>query len=285
MASRAALMIAPQVIHESAARGELVYPGAAWLPIPEQQTQPRIIVSQLIFHSMAGPRLTSLEALRAYMGRDDVHVECTAMSDMDGRMAQLVEANVRADCNYKANVRAISVETQDEGSPTLASTPWTAIQLEQHAGFAAWCHLRFSVPLRFPPTWDSPGVGYHRLYAEWSNVTGKSCPGDTRIGQMPALLARAREIAAWTPAPVPDPEDEDDMQTIITRWGTEPYLIEVGAPKPGEVRRPWRGIPDEQALALIAAGVARDCRTTTMPVSLRETMVEVPQNAKWCRVG
>jgi hypothetical protein len=206
-------MVTPQVIHDSAARGELVYPGAAWLPIPEQQTQPRIIVSQLIFHSMAGPRLTSLEALRAYMGRDDVHVECTAMSDMDGRMAQLVEANVRADCNYKANVRAISVETQDEGSPTLASTPWTPIQLEQHAGFAAWCHLRFSVPLRFPPTWDSPGVGYHRLYAEWSNVTGKSCPGDTRIGQMPALLARAREIAAWTPAPVPDPED--DMAKLI----------------------------------------------------------------------
>jgi hypothetical protein len=145
-------MIAPQVIHESAVRGDLVYPGAAWLPIPEQQTQPRIIVSQLIFHSMAGPRLTSLEALRAYMGRDDVHVECTAMSDMDGRMAQLVEANVR-------------------------------------------------------------GVGYHRLYAEWSNVTGKSCPGDTRIGQMPALLARAREIAAWTPAPVPDPED--DMAKLI----------------------------------------------------------------------
>jgi hypothetical protein len=209
-------MVTPQVIHESAARGELVYPGAAWLPIPEQQTQPRIIVSQLIFHSMAGPRLTSLEALRAYMGRDDVHVECTAMSDMDGRMAQLVEANVRADCNYKANVRAISVETQDEGSPTLASTPWTPIQLEQHAGFAAWCHLRFSVPLRFPPTWDSPGVGYHRLYAEWSNVTGKTCPGDTRISQMPALLARAREIAAWSP-PTPDPDPEDDMEP--------PYVI------------------------------------------------------------
>jgi hypothetical protein len=94
-----------------------------------------------------------------------------------------------------------------------------------------------------------------------------------------------KDVATLTTPPIPDPEDEDDMQTIITRWGTEPYLIEVGHPKPGEVRRPWRGIPDEQAAALIAAGVARDCRDTTMPVSLRVTAVEVPQPATWYRVG
>lgn len=189
-------MIDPAVLSRSAAAGDLVYPYAEYLPIKEAATQAKITPRLLIFHSMAGPQMTSLDALWRYVNRDDVHTEPTFILDMAGRMAQLVPADVRADCNAQANGFAGSVETQDEGSPTLPSTSWTQPQVEQLAGLAAWYYLRFAVPLDFPSAWDGAGVGFHSLYPQWSIYVGKTCPGAARIAQMRDVLARARVLAA-----------------------------------------------------------------------------------------
>jgi hypothetical protein len=211
------VLIDPQVIHDAAARGDRIYPYAAWMPIPEALVQARITVRSGIFHSMAGPRLTSIEDLRAYMARDDIHIESTFILDFDGRMAQVCYFDQRADCNYRANAFAFSVETQDEGSATLATTPWSPAQVDQLAGLAAFAHLRDGVPLELPPRWDSGGIGYHRLHPEWSVYQGKSCPGDTRVAQMPEILASAAQIVAWRPetaVPSPNPQEVVDMYLI-----------------------------------------------------------------------
>jgi hypothetical protein len=187
-------------IHSAAARQDRVYPHAVWAPIPEASRQPSIDVTTAIFHSMAGPRLTSIENLRTYVARDDVHIEPTGVGpDFAGRIFQVVAWDQRADCNFKANPFATSWETQDNGSATLAATPWSPAQVEQLAGIAAFAHLRDGVPLRPPPRWDAGGIGYHSQFPEWSSFTGKTCPGAARIGQMPEIRARAVEIVAWRP--------------------------------------------------------------------------------------
>jgi hypothetical protein len=50
--------------------------------------------------------------------------------------------------------------------------------------------------------------GYMPAGAEqWSNSTGKACPGDRRIAQLPAVSARAQQLLGGAPI------QEDDMPT------------------------------------------------------------------------
>lgn len=66
------------------------------------------------------------------------------------------------------------------------------------------------------------------------------------------------------------------MQTTITRWGTEPYWIEVTIARPGTTVREWRGISEEQGRAQIAAGLSRDALATPLPLSLKGTNATAP---------
>jgi hypothetical protein len=228
-------MIDPAVIRASALRGDDRYPYAAWMPIPEAATQPHILPRLLILHSEAGPALTSLENLHRYVARDDVHIEPTFILDMDGRMAQLVDIFTRADCSAKANPFATSVETQDHGSATLATTAWTDQQIAQLAGLAAWMHLHPAIQLPLTPVirWDGTGVGPHRQFPEWSVYVGKTCPGNTRVAQVPLVISRARSLvqaSPSTPNPPVSEEDDDDMipYFIATAPGRGSALLRVG---------------------------------------------------------
>lgn len=209
--------IDPTVIQASAARGDTRYPYAAWMPIPEAATQPKILPRLLIWHSQAGPALTKLESIHAYITRTDITMEPTFILDMSGRMAQVVDIFTRADCNAKANPFSTSVETQDEGHPTLATTQWTEWQCRQLAGLAAWMHLHPSIrlPLELATKWDGSGIGPHRAFPEWSVYVGKTCPGDARVAQIPSIIARARQIATWTPPPTPEEDDMAGLAAVI----------------------------------------------------------------------
>jgi hypothetical protein len=205
--------IEPAVIQASAAAEDLWYPFAAKMPIPENETQPKIKPTQFIYHSMAGPKLTSIEALHFYISRSDINGECTWILDLMGRCAQTLEADTRADNNYLANQRATSVETQDQGAATLEDLLWTDPQLAQLAGLSAWLYLRFGIPLSRPAYWDSPGMDGHRAFKEWSIWAGKTCPGRARYGQITEILIAAEGIVKWVPEtshqPEPPPEEED----------------------------------------------------------------------------
>lgn len=205
--------IDPAVIQEAARAGTHRYPYAEWTPLPETAIQPRIGTTTFVLHSMAAPRLTSLDALTRYYRRDDVTGEPTFALDMDGRACEYMETNQRADNNARANRFAASIETQDEGAATLPATPWTAPQMAQLAGMTAFLHLAEGVPLERPAAWDAGGVDGHRAFPEWSIYVGKTCPGDARWWQIPEVIELAGEIVAWRP-PTPDPPKEDDMTRI-----------------------------------------------------------------------
>jgi N-acetylmuramoyl-L-alanine amidase len=189
----------------------LVGPNVLYKPIPEALTQPKILPWNVILHSNAAPHLTRWESMWAYVNRLDVTGEPHFQVDMDGHVLQYLPLNVRADCNAKANswkvdidgaptlVGAISFETQDNGSATLAKTPWAIPQLDAITGAIAAIGHKYGVPYTNPVSWDDRGVGHHCEYKEWSIYVGKTCPGAARIRQMDYVRNAAAGLCACNP--------------------------------------------------------------------------------------
>jgi len=152
-------------------------PSADWEPIPENATAPRITATQVILHSAVGSG-----DLHDYFARPDVVVESHFWVALDGRIAQYVDTSKRADANLDANVRAISVESADNGDPD--HFPWTEAQLDSLAAVVRWAHETHDIPIRRCPAWDAPGVGYHSLALDTRIPTprGLRCLGDLAVG-------------------------------------------------------------------------------------------------------
>lgn len=179
---------------------------------PEASTQPLITPRSIILHSQSGPRYTPWEALIAYMRRADIVGEAHFLVNMDGTIVQAMPLNRRADCNYKANPFAISFETQDNGYPSLAVTPWSPAQLATIIGVVAAIGVKYGIPFVSPETWQAPGVGFHSQYPEWSSYTGKTCPGAARIAQMDTVRAAAASLVL---PPIPQTPLEEDMLVVV----------------------------------------------------------------------
>lgn len=164
------------------------YPGATWRPLPENETQPAIVPTQLIFHSAVSKGVSLFD----FFGKKLVVVESHLYVEEDGNAEQYIDSNIQADANYKANHRALSAESWDNGDPD--HVPWNPKQLRRLADFAAWGHLEHDIPLVRAPAWDAPGMGGHTDYKEWSNVKGKTCPGLARRGQVDTIISMAKAI-------------------------------------------------------------------------------------------
>lgn len=171
------------------------YPGAVKMELqPESDTQPAIIPTQFILHSVAAP--WTKERIFEYW-RDSTNLESHFGQSFDGSIAQYLGTQTRADANYGANRRAdgtgaVSMET---ASNLDHSDPWTAGQMEGQINLGVWLHRQHTIPLRICRSASDPGFGYHRMYPEWSQG-GTNCPGDERAEQFhdivfPGIVARA----------------------------------------------------------------------------------------------
>ena len=169
-----------------------IFPGGKWDPLPENATQPKIRPTQIILHTAVdspGPT-----RLRSYFAREDVGLESHFWVTLDGIVIQMMNTEVRADANRKANRRpdgtgAISIETEDEGDPI--GVPWTAAQLDSLEAIIRWAAHVHSIPLTVCSSPDAPGLGYHSLFgapSAWTPSAGKTCPGATRIRQFYEIL-------------------------------------------------------------------------------------------------
>jgi peptidoglycan hydrolase-like protein with peptidoglycan-binding domain len=148
---------------------------------PESDAQPAIRPTQLICHSIAAP--WTGERIYEYW-RDSTNLESHFGLAFDGALWQYIGTQTRADANASANRRAdgtgaVSVETASNLEHT---DPWTDPQIESLIGLGVWIHHAHEVPLRICRTWDDPGYGYHRLFAQWS-TSGTACPGNARVDQ------------------------------------------------------------------------------------------------------
>lgn len=181
------------------------YPGVTWRPLPENATQRKIKPTQLIFHSA----VSKGESLFSYFGQKKVVVESHFYVQEDGDAEQYMDTHTQADANYKANPRAISAETWDNGDPD--HVPWNSAQLYRLAEIAAQAHLEDDIPLVRAPRWDAPGMGGHTDHPEWTNVRGKTCPGLARKRQVNTIIAMAKAMVdGHIPIP-PKPEDKGEL--------------------------------------------------------------------------
>lgn len=233
------------------------YPPAKWRPLGDEQTEPMMRAHDIFgIHTMVGGLLGTDGYFRrgnglAFQGTES-HYGVGGDADgpeLDGEPWQWQDRLYEADANLEGNPRIISAECSD-GARTPVP-PFSPAQYETLAQLIAWestieahaacpadwmCH-QIGIPLELIP--DSKpgrrGVGYHRLGVDpwrvaggelWSSSSGKICPGDARIAQLPGIIARAREIVgagAVTPPPmvvVPTPlvVDGNLGGRTIRRW-------------------------------------------------------------------
>ena len=148
-----------------------------------------------------------------------------------GTIFQSRDTTYRSAANLNGNWRVIAVENEDHGTAYGAwsgsTVPaFTTAQIEAIARICAWANKVHGIPLVQCPDSKpgSRGIAYHRQGIQgnypngwvpggelWSSSTGKVCPGDRRIAQMPQIITRARQLAgieeddvSWTD-PVIDP--------------------------------------------------------------------------------
>jgi hypothetical protein len=135
----------------------------------------------------------------------------------DGDIDQSRDSRYRSAANLNGNHRVLAVETEDHG-PEFAGywkhgsdvPPWTKAQIESLAKIAVFCYRQHGIPLvRCPNSRPgSRGIAFHRQGIDgnfpngrvsggevWSSSTGKVCPGDRRIAQIPQIIKRARQMA------------------------------------------------------------------------------------------
>lgn len=154
---------------------------------PESDAQAAINPTQFIVHSLAAP--WTPERTYEYW-KNSTNLESHFGLGYDGRVAQYIGTNTRADANAGANNRAISLES---AANTSNSDPWTAAQINTLVRVMDWAAREHGIPRRKCRSATDPGFGYHRMFADWS-TGGTYCPGDARVKQfneivMPRLIA------------------------------------------------------------------------------------------------
>ena len=225
----------------------LIYPRAEHRPLGTQ-TEPRMAGHDVVcLHTMVGYLSSTDRYFRSGNGAGYQGTEShfgvggkwggDAVAGLDGTVWQWQDLAHQADANLGGNPTTISIETADNAARPIQ--PWTPAQVESLAQLVAWlcartthadcppswtCH-REGIPLALIPDTlpGRRGIGYHRQGCDpwrveggvrWSPSTGKDCPTQARIDQIPAIIARAKAITAAKRPPTPTPPQEDDPMAM-----------------------------------------------------------------------
>ncbi|OPC82997.1 hypothetical protein B4N89_20505 [Embleya scabrispora] len=192
----------------------------AWCPFaqrmelqPESDNQVAIKPTQFILHSIAAP--WTPKRIYEYW-HDSTNLESHFGLGFDGSLAQFIGTLTRADASAQANVRAISLESASNLEHT---DPWTDAQVAVIIRLGVWLCQTHGIPAHRPPTWDAPGIGYHRMFRQWS-TDGTACPGDARVEQFDEVILPGiqRVLAGGPVPPVPSNSSGGFMATPVETW-------------------------------------------------------------------
>lgn len=186
------------------------FPGAIWKPITADKDRQRLTAYNRMNLHIAVSEAASLHSYFNQRGIPDSHFYVRR----DGTVEQYVDTNLRAFADLEGNDATLSVETQGMGDGT-----WTAQQCEALAQLFAWAVKTHGIARKIAtssaPGEASRGMSWHRLGIDgnfpalpsiragrlqrgggmhYSTSTGKACPGDDRIPQVPKIFARAVAI-------------------------------------------------------------------------------------------
>lgn len=195
-----------------------IYPSAVYRPLDRyrsdaQPTPPKMAAYDIINLHTA---VTDASSLFGYFNRvlDTSHFYVNEI----GEVEQYVDTDYQAAADREGNPRIISIETHD-GYPRLWTSnheipQWNPAQVRSLVLLIQWLSETHNIPLIAVEN-SGPaarGVGFHRLGVEpwrvsggesWSRSSGKVCPGDARIDQIPEIIKQAR---GQQPAPLPPPQ-------------------------------------------------------------------------------
>ena len=170
--------------------------------LPENRTQPLSHITTFISHSIVG----SAESAYGYFLRS-TSLESHFIIRKNGEIIQLIDTSRTADANYRANGFAISVETEDNGSPD--NDPWTEAQVYSLVRLGVWARKAHpKIANAKAATWSLGGYGYHSQFPEWSPVR-KTCPGVVRIKQWKERVLPAIIKANMSAAPAAPPHKKE----------------------------------------------------------------------------
>lgn len=109
----------------------------------------------------------------------------------DGRIAQMVDTDIRSWAQRSGNSTWLSVE--NEGFVPSELTPQ---QIEANARLLVRAHQVYDIPLQIATSPSGRGLGHHSMGAEngvdWGHP---QCPGPAIIAQKPEIVARALALA------------------------------------------------------------------------------------------
>jgi N-acetylmuramoyl-L-alanine amidase len=221
----------------------------------------------------------------------------------DGGILQSRDTRFQSGANKVGNPRIIAIENEDLG-PAFgkwkvkdghAVPAFTAAQIEANAQICAWANRVHGVPLVACPDSRSTsrGIAYHRQGIDgnwsgyaftgrisggevWTDSRGKVCPGDRRIAQIPAIIARAKQIASGQITPT-----ATDWFDMATQAELEAALRSVLAEQ--RITLDWDGSKHSfyEALSFIHFNAADGSFIGDVPAtSTRERRRGTPTSAK-----
>lgn len=225
-----------------------IYPGATWRPIAARYLPgTRITSHERVNLHVAASEAKSLRGFFNQPKRPSSHFYVRK----DGTVEQYVDTDYRAEADLEGNATTISVETQG-GVRNANAEPWTPEQVEALAQLFAWAVREHGIELRIAddsrPGASSRGLSWHRLGIDgnfpssgilagrrqrgggmrYSSASGKICPGDAKIRQVPEIFARASEILGETPKkPEPVPNPVPKLSVPVLSLGSTGSAVEV----------------------------------------------------------
>lgn len=189
-----------------------IYPKAIWKPIPLKGRRALTIYNRMGLH-VGVTETTSLFSFFRKVG-----VDSHFYVRKDGTVEQYVDTSLRANADLEGNDATISVETQG-GLKNANGEPWTEAQLQALAELFAWAVKTHGLKVQIASSSkigeESKGLSWHRLGINgnfpalpsvlagrnqrgggmyYSRATGKACPGDSKIKQIPTIFEMAKKI-------------------------------------------------------------------------------------------
>ncbi|PVU82033.1 hypothetical protein DDP54_02300 [Cellulomonas sp. WB94] len=217
---------------------------------------PIAVYNRVNLHTQGG--LGSLFGFRSHVNRPSSHFWVSQA----GVVEQYVDTAIRAEADLEGNDATVSIETEGGEDPsTVQIQEWTAPQLQAITALVAWIMSTHEIELRLASDSkagpSSRGLSWHRLGIDgnfpelpdllagrkqrgggmhYSTETGKVCPGDAKIRQIPGILAAVTSGGVVGPGvvvPQGGPLEVDGF------WGsatTTRAQVVLGLPPDGQVR-------------------------------------------------
>lgn len=205
-----------------------IVPGALWRPIDVGNRARRAKGRGLIGHVavssstllVPGPLSTRSADWTFYLPKEPYPT--------GERFAQLIDLDLQCWSSGAGNLTCPAFESQGGLGDTAAvnSEPWSPNQVESAAMILAHLHTTEGTPLQDMGNslTFSRGFAVHRYGIDpwrvsggevWSSSRGKLCPGDAKVRQIPAIVARAQAIVNGDEFDMSAQEDLDDLVAAV----------------------------------------------------------------------